>query len=254
MKGLLIIVYVALIAAFGFFYGETKPLRAEKAPDIQYFYDVEMPRYLGVTEYPISSKAYINNARNQSSYFTTSDNPIQVSKFYKNYFQAKGLKPFAQVNPMGAMITVYDYDEGVVKTIRMNKEKSDEYRVVLSATRTDLYQREFNAFSDLPVIDGSFGFNSYESEDNYYRAANISYMNSATMTKNEQFFRSNFPSKGWQFVKEISLPQITASKTLIFRKGNKTAEANITSLGETGSGIVVVVKDQNAPLIRQEVY
>ncbi len=214
-----------------------------------------MPRYPVVKEYPISNSSYINNARSQSSYFVTSDTPIQVGEFYKSYWKKKGFKPSSQINPMGAVITVYDYGENVVKTVRMNKEKANEYRVVLSATRVDMYQREFNAFSDLPVLDGSYGFNSYESENSYYRAANISYMNGETIEKNEQFFRSTFPTKGWEFVKELKLPSISVSKTLIFKKGNKVSEANITSLGkDRGTGVVIVVKDQSTPLIKEEVY
>ena len=248
---------MVLIGVFGFFYeGKNSELKAKPLKlshmNIDNYYDVDMPRYPNVDELPVIGEQYINNARAQSSYFVTKDEPLNIIKFYQKYWEDQGLIPIKNVSPQGGNISVYDYKEKVTKIVSIKKE-GNEYRVILTAVFDSNMKREFNAFSDIPKNKGSYGFVSYELEDDNYRASDISYLNPESMGQNIAFYRSAMIKKGWKFKGEMSLPKFDKSKTLIFEKGRKIAEINITENGMDGSIIRLLVKDKNTGLIMKGV-
>ena len=212
-----------------------------------------MPRYANVHEQPVIGEQYINNARVQSSYFITDDTPLDISTFYKKYWESQGLKTFSKLSPNGGTISVYDYKDKVTKTVVIKQETSDKFRVVLTAIDDSKMKRSFNAFSDIPSYKGSYGFTSYESEDENYRASNTSYFNSASLLQNEEFYKKTMPSNGWKFVKVNTLPSIKITKTLIFKKDRKVVEINLTSNNNLGTIISLMVKDRSVGLIMRGV-
>jgi len=257
IKFLIIVLYVFAIGIFGFFYEgkgnlKAKPLKNVYA-DIDNYYDVDMPRYPNVNELPVIGEQYINNARAQSSYFITEDEPLNIVDFYKKYWEDQGFMPISEVNPNGGNISVYDYREKVTKTVSIKREGS-KFRVLLTAIFDSNLKREFNAFSDIPHNKGSYGFVSYELEDDNYRASNIAYLNPESMSRNLIFYRKAMIEKGWKLKNEMSLPNFNKSKTLIFEKGRKIAEINITQNGMEGGSIIrLLVKDINTGLIMKGV-
>lgn len=257
-KYLIIISYIVLVGVFGFFY-ENKNSELKASPmkvnyaNINNYYDVDMPRYPGVNETPIIGEQYINNARAQSSYFITANNPLEIATYYEKYWTEQGLEPFKKINPNGGNLSVYDYKDHATKTILIKKETKDSYRVVLTAIVDSKMKREFNAFSDIPQNKGSYGFISYESEDENYRASDISYFNNSSLGQNVVFYKKAMLENGWKFNTERTLPKVNISKTLVFSKGKKVAEINITKNNTSGSIIRLLVKDRNVGLIMKGV-
>ncbi len=255
MKKIVIITYIILIALFGFFYEEKGQLKAEQEDfnsKITMFYDFDVPHYPGVVEYPISNSSYINNARTQSSYFVTGDNPIHIGNFYINYWESKGLKVFSEFYPTGGNLSVYDLKEETVKNIIIQPYQKDQFMVMVSVVKSDMMKREMNAFSDVPVFKNSYGFVSYESEESYYIAATTTYMNPHPFKDNFDFYSKAPLKQGWKFNKEIKVDKIEFSKTLSFDKGEKEMEINITEI-EDGTSINVVVRDKKRSIIKEEV-
>jgi len=254
LKYLVITSYIVLVAVFGFFYESKNTELKASSPKINFksinnYYNVDMPRYANVHEQPVIGEQYVNNARVQSSYFITSDTPLDISTFYKKYWDAQGLKTFSKLSPNGGTISVYDYKDKVTKTVVIKQESNNKFRVVLTAVQDSKMKRSFNAFSDIPSYKGSYGFTSYESEDDNYRASNTSYFNSASLVQNEQFYRGSMPNNGWKFIKANTLPAVKITKTLVFRKGHKVAEINLTSNNQMGTIISLMVKDRSVGLI-----
>ena len=257
-KYLTIIAYIVLVGVFGFFY-ESKNTELKAAPiktsfeNIDTYYSVDMPRYGNVDEKPIIGEQYINNARFQSSYFVTKDTPLDISVFYEKYWKSQGLKTFKNITPAGGTISVYDYKDKVTKTVVIKQESNNTFRVVLTALRDSKIKREFNAFSDIPFNKGSYGFTSYESEDENYKASDISYFNPNSLNQNNIFYRKSMIKNGWIFREENTLPGVKITKTLIFTKGNKRAEINLTDNNKSGTIISLMVKDRSVGLIMKGV-
>ncbi len=250
MKTTLILVYTVLIGTFGFFYDDgSQMLKAtNEYNDMTNFYDVDMPSYPNVEEYPISNSSYVNNSRTQSSYFYTTDSPLTVGDYFANYWESQGFKTFSNLNPEGGSVSVYDYKSGYVKSVSINAEGKN-YLVTLNAMKPNNYTREFNTFSDIPVNKDSYGFMSYESEDSYYKASSVSYINPNPIKDNVDFYMKSFPKTGWSFKKEVTLEKINFSKTLVFEKGDKVAELNVTDMQKSGTSIYLVIRDKNTGLM-----
>jgi len=254
VKYLIIVLYIVLVGVFGFFY-ENKNNELKAAPikvnytNLDNYYDVDMPVYPEVKEIPVIGEHYINNARAQSSYFVTQESPLNIAYFYMKYWTAQGLKPFKSITPNGGSISVYDYKDHATKTVVIKKETKDKFRVVLTALIDSKMKREFNAFSDIPHSKGSYGFISYESEDENYRASDISYFNPKSLIQNSNFYKKAMVENGWTFNQERSLPKIKISKTLVFSKGRKIAEINLTNNNNNGTIIRLLVKDRTTGLI-----
>ncbi len=244
MKYLIIFLYTAFIAVFGFFYQGKEGLHAmddrilEKQMDN--YYDVDMPRYEDVKEYPILGEQYVNNARIQSSYFVTEDSPITVADFYIKYWESKGLKVSSDINSYGANVSVYDYDEGVIKTVQIKPESGNLFRVILSALNAVNMKREFNSFSDLPVFNNSYGFISYELEDPHYQSSVVSYTNDASLKKNITFYKQEFNARAWKEKESKSEKGITL---IVFQKGIKEANLTLTPV-KNGTYVSVIVKSR----------
>ncbi len=258
VKYLIIISYIVLVGVFGFFY-ENKNSELKASPikqdnvNIDNYYDVDMPRYPNSKETPVIGEQYINNARAQSSYFVTSDDPLEVTSFYEKYWTEQGLEPFKRITPNGGNLSVYDYKDKTTKTVVIKREANNRYRVILTAIIDSKMKRQFNAFSDIPQNKGSYGFISYESEDENYRASDISYFNSSSFQENIIFYKKAMLENGWRFNGIKTLPKVNVSQTLIFSKGRKIAEINITRNNTSGSIIRLLVKDRNVGLIMKGV-
>lgn len=258
IKYFIIISYIVLVGVFGFFY-ENKNNELKASPivadysNIDNYYDVDMPKYPDVNETPVIGEQYINNARAQSSYFITSNDPLSVAEFYENYWNAQGLEAFKKISPSGGTISVYDYRDRVTKTVVIKQETQDSYRVVLTALDDLKMKRDFNAFTDIPSNKNSYGFVSYESEDNNYKASDVSYLNPMSLSQNDNFYRKSMLQNGWKFKSENTLPGVKFTKTLVFSKGNKIAEINLTDNNKSGTIISLLVKDMSAGLIMKGV-
>ena len=245
MKYLIILTYIVLIASLGFFYEDKGELKAmndsatfEKM--MNNYYDVDMPRYPGVQEYPISGEQYINDARMQSSYFVTKDSPLTISSFYRKYWKSQGLSVNSDVTPGGGTVSVYDFNEGVVKNVLIQHERGNVFRVVLSSINSKYMKREFNSFSDLPVYQDSYGFISYELEDPHYRSSVVTYMNRGSIEQNISFYNTSFIRKGWKSGETSEKDNI---KMFIFTKGVKEATLTLVSTGK-GTTVTVVIKNR----------
>jgi hypothetical protein len=253
-KYLIIALYIVLIGVFGFFY-ESKANTLNASPikasynNIDNYYDVDMPRYPNVDETPIIGEQYINNARAQSSYFITTDSPLEIADFYVEYWENQGLSPAKNITPEVGSVSVYDYKDHTTKTVTIRKETNKLYRVVLTAINDKRMKREFNAFTDIPYQEDSYGFVSYELEDDNYKASDVSYMNPHSILKNELFYKKAMPKKGWKLTAVHTLPKISVTKTLVFSKGYKVAEINLTKMSNDGTAIRLLVKDKNSGLI-----
>ena len=55
------------------------------------------------------------------------------------------------------------------------------------------------------------------------------------------------------FQKENTLPGVKITKTLIFKKGNKVAEINLTDNNKSGTIVSLMVKDRSVGLIMKGV-
>ncbi|MBN2695065.1 hypothetical protein JXR93_10405 [bacterium] len=255
MKKIVIITYILLIALFGFFYEDKSELKASNEDfntKMTMFYDFDVPHYPGVAEYPITNSSYVNNARSQSSYFLTNDNPIHIGNFYIDYWESKGLKVFSEFYPTGGNLSVYDLKEETVKNIIIQPYDKNQFMVMVTVIKSDMMKREMNAFSDVPVYKNSYGFVSYESEESYYIAATTTYMNPHSFKENFEFYSQTPQKKGWRFIKELKVDKIEFSKTLMFDKGEKDMEINLTEM-DGGTSVNVVVRDKKRSLIKEEV-
>jgi len=245
IKYLITFSYIILIAVFGFFYEDKAELKAMNmkyslSKSMDDYYDVDMPRYEGVKEFPISGEQYVNNARVQSSYFLTEDTPLTIASFYKKYWESQGLKINSDINPESASLSVYDYNDGVVKTVMIQHERGKLNRVILSSVNSNFMKREFNSFSDLPIYKNSYGFVSYELEDPNYHSAVVSYRNNDSIERNISFYKTSLLRTGWKKENEL---QKKGTTLLIFTKGNKEVTLTLTPV-KKATALSVVVKNK----------
>ena len=203
------------------------------------FWSAPMPSYPTAKEYPLSDKMSLANTRVKISWFRSTDEPLQIARYYSDIWKSKGYFVTEDITPFGGKVSSVDIKDNLQRQIVMEK-KGKETTVFVSLIMGQLMKlSNIDPKSSNPVVPiypGAEGLISFGSDDKLSQSSSISYVDRGTISDNISFYKKEMASRGYSLstdtAKQLSnIPKKYKSMTmLIFTRGTEESSITISSI------------------------
>jgi hypothetical protein len=201
------------------------------------YYQVSMPRYPGVKEYPLTRQMAVGKAPMKMSYFNTKDDPLKICRFYADRWRVAGHKVTQEVTLVGGHVSAVDTKNGVIKQIIVTKQSRDRYLVFPSVTHSPhaiqtVMAERLGKGDTAPVFPGAEGVSRFKSKDPGSSSRITRFVSFGELQENVEFYRTEMAARGWKLAEDVDkLPGLEKGHhVLVFKKGAQEATINFTAI------------------------
>lgn len=191
----------------------------------------------GDGDIPVGDSLTVSGQPMSLSLFVTSDTPAQVSAYYADAFDKRGLLPITHGDNGLGHVSVFDPDDGLQRFVTALPQKSGETLVMVGSTSPKHAPRLLGGAktAPFPVPDEQRGFLGYSSEDNGTHAQSGQYVTSLPVAALRKFYQDELV-KGAGFT---ALPD-TGDALWVFTKGGLSITVAVQALSKEGGAAVFV--------------
>jgi hypothetical protein len=214
----------------------TKNAYASYSPKVMRdYWPAPMPKYPMSKEFPLSQKMSVSNANMKMSWFKSSDEPLDIAKFYAGIWKRAGHYVEKNIHPLGGKVSSYEPRTGLQRQIILNKKGK------ITTVYVSLIMGQFKASNSsedtvLPIYPGAEGIIKTGSRDKLSDSNIISYVDREDVYNNVLFYKRSMIARGYKYAEEQKnltkvANQLNSNiKHLIFKKGNEEVSITISPL------------------------
>ena len=241
VKVVAIILAAAGIATLGLdrFGGQVRPAAAEHP--LEELFDPLMPRYPRASEFPMGERHEVGEGELRMSYFSTSDAPLRVARYYRTIWEQEGLAVHESVTPSGGVVGTFDPRIGAARsvTILTAQGRTWAFPAVVERPLAAVESGDLGERDGLPVFPGSSRGLTHRSTEGDDRILVSTYSNEGGLGENLAFYRRELLGSGWRAVPSREFEELEGHRVLEFQREGEGLTINLTPVGEEGDQVVV---------------
>lgn len=215
--------------------------RAVKTRSLNNFWPAPMPSYPMVQEMPLSEEMFVGRSRMKMVWFQTSDEPLNVASFYRNFWESAGYYVTQDVHPYGGKIASIDLKHNLLRQVVMTRD-GEMTTVYVSLVMGSPVQMLASGAHDtqIPIMPGAEGVTHIGSRDALANTSVLVYVNRETIEDNMSFYMQEMVARGYRPAAENArAAQVTerlgsAVRVLIFSKESEEVTVTLTPVEDSG--------------------